>query len=142
MAAKGGRIDFMFLGPLTQPHDPLLVGVTRGVGATLQTRHLPPPPPPMTRHLTPPPPRTSHLLPPPGPDTYAPLRSMRGRYASYWNAFLLDLALYRLHLHMRYFIQQIYLLPGMAAGETPKTNQYFYVKSTGIKEKVLRGLGT
>ena len=43
---------------------------------------------------------------------------------------------------MSYFIQQIDQLPSMAAGETPKTNQYFYVKSSGIKEKVLRGLGT
>ena len=72
-----------------------------GVGA--RTRHLSPqrpdtlPLPPPTRHL---PPRTTHLPPLPRPGTYPTpphptpqARSMRGRYASYWTAYLFYLTL-------------------------------------------------
>ena len=82
-----------------------------------QTRHTAPPdqahhppgpgtpPPPPTRHN--PPPQTRHTTPPdqahhhPGPGTPPPspppreadtsIRSMSGRYASYWNAFLFSI---------------------------------------------------
>ena len=92
VCSKEGRGGVRLPGKVC-PH-----GGLPGLGGSPSPQYQTPSPPPRTRHL--PPDQTPTPLPP-GPGTYPrpprdqtpttphpQLRSMRGRYASYWNAYL------------------------------------------------------